>query len=58
MAGDGFTKITDLKEELASLHTGLWGNATNITTGEFYNKKKKLKPYIRDDISLNIPRCC
>lgn len=35
MAGDGITKITHLKEELASLHTGLWGNATNITTGEF-----------------------
>lgn len=31
------TKITDLKEEFTSLHTGLLGarGTTNITTGEF-----------------------
>lgn len=28
----------DLKEELTSLHTGLWGNITNITTGDFDKK--------------------
>lgn len=35
MAGNGNAKIIDLKEELTPLHTGLWGNTTNITKGEF-----------------------
>lgn len=41
MAGDGVTKIIDLKEELTSLHTGTGGggNTTNITTGEFDKNK-------------------
>lgn len=47
----------DLKEELTSLHTGLWGNTTNITTGDFdknthTHTQKKSKPYIRDDLTV------
>lgn len=35
MAGDGITKITDLKEELTSLHTGLLVGGYN----KYYNRR-------------------
>lgn len=38
MAGNGNAKIIDLKEELTPLHTGLWGNTTNITKGDIQRR--------------------
>lgn len=39
-AGDGIAKIIHLKEELTSLHKGLWGDKTNITRGEGDKKQR------------------